>query len=405
MSRRISLAMVVVLLVAACGAGEGESTTSTTIAPSSTTTVATTTTPTTAATTTTSSTTTTTTPPPAASAPWSAAALAEAPDVVQTEWDAADNNGACSALYPAETPEVDGGTGTLRRANFSGGWGVAWDRDAGPGREPTGVYCEDCGRGAYGIAGVGVLAEDVGLEGRWPAEVTYDDGSLLGYGAEGFAFDDPLAPLLGELRIAGEGCLYQVWSFLGEEHLLALIDQLRFVEGLRSPTYVADEPRGVMSMGVPSWVELDPLPADDVSDVYFDEWAEAGEPASCPLLVFGDLGEAEDGEPRRALNEGAMLVAFDRPSGPGHDGSSEPCEDCGRGAIGIGTFPPDTDGGLPLAYQWDDGTVGFAEPRLYGIEAFIQPAGFDCSYWVWSHLGWEHLDLLLGGLRQVEGSP
>ena len=41
----------------------------------------------------------------------------------------------------------------------------------------------------------------------------------------------------------------------------------------------------------------------------------------------------------------------------------------------------------------------------HGVEAFVRVSGFDCDYWVWSHLGEEHLVELLSNLRRVEDAP
>ena len=51
------------------------------------------------------------------------------------------------------------------------------------------------------------------------------DGSTAGYGPEGGTGPAQLA----YLRIAGQGCLYNVWSRLGRAHLEQLLGALRFV--------------------------------------------------------------------------------------------------------------------------------------------------------------------------------
>jgi len=57
--------------------------------------------------------------------------------------------------------------------------------------------------------------------------------SHAGYGYEGLSSTGEAGePLLAYLFIDGQGCMYNVWSCRGEEHLLSLISQLRFVEGL-----------------------------------------------------------------------------------------------------------------------------------------------------------------------------
>jgi hypothetical protein len=124
------------------------------------------------------------------------------------------------------------------------------------------------------------------------------------------------------------------------------------------------------------------------------------------MLYFADPGDASGATIRHAANEGEMLVAWDLADGPGHFGDSSPCEDCGRGVVGLGTFQHSGYAGH-VSYTWSDGSEARlrVEPFSYGIEAFVRIEGFDCDYWVWSHLGEDHLEYLLSQLRRVEGSP
>jgi hypothetical protein len=328
--------------------------------------------------------------------------------VLTAQWNAADNRQWCSAVFPVDVAGL-GEEATIRSANFSGGWAVAWDLESGPGRLPTGEYCADCGRGAYGIAGTGALAVGSEVEGL-PSAVVYDDDSRFGYGYEGGAAADSGAPLLAVLLIDGEGCVYNVWSFLGEAHLQTMISELRFVEALRGrPTAWLSQtaPPEVQTVGEPPWASP-PLSRSAVPEEAYLEWAgELGAPDTCPLLFFTDLGDAAGATIRRATNEGEMLVAWDLPSGPGHDTTGEPCENCGRGVIGLGTFQGTHRADLPVAYEWTDGSTArtWAQPFSFGIEAFVTVEGFECTYWAWSHLGREHLEFLLSQLRRVEGLP
>jgi hypothetical protein len=395
--RKMVVLVVMAGLVAACSG--------TTEPPATASSSSTTVTPTTVNSTT--STSTTTTQPVAAPAPWSNPPIADPPQVLVDQWEAADNKDWCSALYPIGPADS---AATVRKANFGGGWGVAWDLPDGPGREATGAYCADCGRGAYGIAGTGVRAQgDEPL--RWPNQLSWDDGSIAGYGYEGDADPTSGAPLLMYLLVNGEGCTYNIWSFLGKDHLLQFVDGLRKVEGLDGePTaWLSQQPSAnITQLGAPPW-DATPLPVSDVPRVEITEWeGELGAPTGCPMLAFADLGEAEGATPRRATNEGEMLVAWDLPSGPGHDASGNPCENCGRGVIGLGTFPADTGEGLPVVFEWDDGSIARIRSSAaitYGTEAFLSVQGFDCTYWVWSHLGENSLEYLLSQLRRVEGIP
>ncbi len=180
-------------------------------------------------------TTTTTIPPavPANAAPWSAAPLAAdaVPTVVANTWSAADNRDECAILFPAD-PGALAGDAVLHDRYFGGGWGLAWDLPSGPGRwDPGGEYCADCGREAFGVAGTGGDASGT-EDAIWPNRLAWTDGSHAGYGYEGLTSGGSGEPLLAYLFIEGQGCMYNVWSYLSEEHLLALLDQLRFVAAM-----------------------------------------------------------------------------------------------------------------------------------------------------------------------------
>lgn len=342
------------------------------------------------------------------SVPWSADPLArdEVPPVLVDEWAASENRETCSALFPADVDAL-ADDARARPAAFGGGWSLAWDLPDGPGRDAAGEYCEDCGRGAFGVAGTGVAASPDEPR-RWPTVIEYADGSLAGYGIEG---DQPAgsgAPHLAYVAVYGEGCLYNVWSFLGAGHLEDLLGQLRYVEGLRgepTPWSTGPDTPGLSDLGAAPWLEA-PLDPGPLPDAYFEEWVgEAGAPDSCPLMAFADLGEEANGATiRRAANAGEMLVAWDRPDGPGHGPDSEPCEDCGRGVIGLGTFES-TSLPAPRTHRWSDGSTALIEEGLYGTEARVAVEGTSCTYWVWSHLGEDHLLFLLSQLRRVEGYP
>ena len=341
-------------------------------------------------------------PTMAGPAPWTAPPLpiGDVAEVLVSEWIESSNRERCAALFPSQ---VDQGT-SVRSADFGqDGWGVAWDLPSGPGRAASGEYCDDGGRGAFGVAGALDTTEaDISI---WPTRVRWDDGSEAGYGYEGLVEPGSGAPHLMYLRVTGEECLYNVWSFLGEDHLLRLVDRLRRVAGLDGD---ADGPaEGVALAGVPSWIAEDPIPPSDVSSEYLVEWTQdAGAPEWCPLLVFDGLGDdASDAGIRRATNFGEMLVAWDRPEGPGHDASGEPCDDCGRGAVGLGTFQGPVEMRHPITHMWDDGSIGSLFDGLYGSEMLLRPAGFDCTYWLWSHLGDGHLSGLVSRLRRVEAHP
>jgi hypothetical protein len=107
-----------------------------------------------------------------------------------------------------------------------------------------GTYCEDCGRSAVGVAGTGALVDETVIR-SWPNVIEWNDGSVLGYGVEGSissevdeaattGADSPT--LLAFLAIAGQDCLYNIWSRRSEAELLDVINRLRFVAGHGAPS-------------------------------------------------------------------------------------------------------------------------------------------------------------------------
>ena len=130
------------------------------------------------------------------------------PPVYLAEWEKAENAATCAplVLFGAEKePGI-----TLRRANFSGGWAVAYDTPAQ--------------RSSFGIAGTGLKAGGPKPESfqdaiRWP------DGSCAVYGLQGGSGPGWLA----YLTVAGQEHSYNVWSERGKEHLESLLGSIRMV--------------------------------------------------------------------------------------------------------------------------------------------------------------------------------
>ncbi|MFH1330260.1 MAG: GerMN domain-containing protein [Actinomycetota bacterium] len=185
------------------------------------------------ATTTSTSAATTTVLLAAGAAPWSAPPLPASivPEALVEAWTASENRDSCPALYPEGVPQLSPGAEAF--VHEGAGWWFAWDLPSGPGYGPPEgpiPWCTDCGHEAFGVGGAGVASGDE--YARWPAQIMWDDGSRAGYGYSGDEAPDSGAPLLAYIVIPGRGCLYGVWSFLGEDHFLDLIERLRFVEGM-----------------------------------------------------------------------------------------------------------------------------------------------------------------------------
>ena len=165
--------------------------------------------------------------PPEPVAPWNThapLARSAAPGVLLTEWERAENRTTCAPLALADTG-ARVANATPRRANFSGGWAVAWDAPGLPGRDPSGNACATCGRGAFGIAGTG--SEATGGDSWNPGDGReYAGENRATYGPEGGSGPSWLA----NVTVDDQRCLYQVWSFLGRDHLEHLLANLRRVQ-------------------------------------------------------------------------------------------------------------------------------------------------------------------------------
>ena len=348
------------------------------------------------------------------------------PQHLIADWVNAENQTWCSVVFPENSAGLDP-VGVSRSAYFGGGWAVAWDLPDGPGRAAAEGYCPDCGRSAYGIAGAGLTGtvNDLAL---WPNRIVWADDSQAGYGLEGLAEPGSGAPLLSYLKIEGQGCLYNVWSFLGEEHLLGLLDSLRFVEGMQAdPVQLVDRTNAeTRNMGEAPW-EGAGIASSQVPSVFFDEWNEDLGTAACPMMALAGLGpEGEGAAARRANGDSALLVAWDLPDGPGRYGSGDYCADCGRGAFGTSLWRqeefkqqewnptllfddgsrvwvyPELSSDLPAdRIVHLDPETGELAPEAY--EGLIEVADHrDCLYRVWSSYGPDHVEYLVGQMRYVE---
>lgn len=161
------------------------------------------------------------TPPP----PWSGSSITrgEVRNVTLKEWAEAANRATCSPFGFSSLGSGEGAT--PRPANFSGGWAVAFDHPGSPGVFANGEFCESCGRGAFGIAGTGAVSEE-GSDPHGAEQLEWSDGSRASLFLQGGSGPGHLA----YLTVADERCLYNVWTYLGREHLDYLVNSLRYVE-------------------------------------------------------------------------------------------------------------------------------------------------------------------------------
>jgi len=144
------------------------------------------------------------------------------------------------------------------------------------------------------------------------------------------------------------------------------------------------------------------------------DWIDAGANRRCAPLTFTDMGEASGATPRQANGPRTeTFTAFDRPGLPGRLPSGEPCPDCGRGVFGYGSLSersnqllarPDltwADGSI-ATFSWRGGEVDVTGGGSRSLTLRVE--GQDCDYQMWSHLGREHLEVLLQGVRVVDVS-
>jgi hypothetical protein len=160
--------------------------------------------------------------------PWAEAPLTTdvVPAPILSAWERAENRTQCAPIAPRDLGAGDGAR--ARVAELEGGWAVEFDRRGMPGLSADGETCARCGHGVFGIAGTNLTPEDLVTEDS-DAVVpppSFADGSHL----------ELEAPAEGEqvaaatLTVRGQGCVYQVWSFLGEDHVRQLVSSLRLVE-------------------------------------------------------------------------------------------------------------------------------------------------------------------------------
>jgi hypothetical protein len=155
-------------------------------------------------------------------APWSGKALSPdaAPKPVVRAWRKAENRDRCAPVAPRHLGSGKGAT--PRVSELHGGWSVEFDKPGAAGIKADGTPCADCGRAAFGIAGT-AMSPDQLTEGS--ANPTFRDGSF----ADIQSAPKEQGATAATLAIAGQDCVYQVWSFLGQKHVDQMVEDLRFV--------------------------------------------------------------------------------------------------------------------------------------------------------------------------------
>ena len=132
------------------------------------------------------------------------------PTIYISAWKKAENRDRCQPLILLGAERELGAK--TRRAEFSGGWAVAYDL---PGE-----------RSAFGIAGTGLDLDRNGSTFNFPNTITWAEGSSVSYGLQGGTGPGYLA----YLKVSGQSCLYNIWSKRGKVHLEHLISSLRQIK-------------------------------------------------------------------------------------------------------------------------------------------------------------------------------
>jgi len=158
-------------------------------------------------------------------APWADAPLTtrDVPPPILTAWERAENRETCAPIAPRSFGAADGAR--ARASELEGGWAVEFDRRGMPGVARDGNACTSCGRGVFGIAGTSMTPEELAGERSDVPQPSFRDGSH----AE-LEVSEGESVAAATLTLAGEGCVYQVWSFLGQDHVEELVRELRRVE-------------------------------------------------------------------------------------------------------------------------------------------------------------------------------
>lgn len=134
--------------------------------------------------------------------------------VYHRQWLRAPTKNQCAILALASRDPAQLPSARSRKAEFAGGWGVAYDL-----RRYRGAFL----RSAYGVANSGTTD---GVYGIWPDRIDYRDGTVITYGREGGL---PDGKWLAYVHLPN-GCFYNVWSNISQAHLLQVINGLRYVK-------------------------------------------------------------------------------------------------------------------------------------------------------------------------------
>lgn len=162
-------------------------------------------------------------------APWAAAPLPTdaVPGALLRAWATADNRAVCAPIALATAGEARARVSEM----IEGGWAVEFDQAGSPGIGESGDTCARCGRGTFGIAGTAMEPDGLAGEDADAMAPSFADGSHLA--VEPPAEGEQVAAAM--ITMSDQGCVYQVWSFLGEAHVRELVAGVRRIDVAAQP--------------------------------------------------------------------------------------------------------------------------------------------------------------------------
>lgn len=137
-----------------------------------------------------------------------------------------------------------------------------------------------------------------------------------------------------------------------------------------------------------------PIAAAEAPGPLLEEWRNAGNRTTCAPLSPESIAPHTGAEPRAAYFGGGWAVAWDLPGLRSAFGVA---------GTGVAAADPSYDE-WPHHTEWADGSIaGYGPEGGTGPKqlAYLRVTGQQCLYNVWSNIGIDHLEQLLGRLRFV----
>jgi hypothetical protein len=171
--------------------------------------------------------------------PWGEAPLAAAtvPEEVRAWNSDAAAAAACALLVPDDLGAGAGAGATARASDRGqpGAWWIAYDLPGAPGEIEIQQPAPGAGKQTFSVSGTVPFGPYSDPATQWDNKHYWSDGSSVGYGVLGRGALPPTPGMdpawLAYLHVAGSDCFYQVLTYLGPDHLIHLLNHLRYVTG------------------------------------------------------------------------------------------------------------------------------------------------------------------------------